>query len=284
MENYLKFLVEDNPDESYRFYKYLLPDSYVSLDVTLAPKSINYNISVDPKLQKKEETIDGQGSLVFADWWAFENKGTLPVEQVLKVDISYVYDPADTDFNTAKTVLEREVRRQWILENGTYKTWTEEEIQSGESDVKITNKVYPDYRSRKLVGQRRRANVMAIGEERFITLVTILIAQGNQEKAQRLGLAILRKYAAEYNEFWNTGDGAFMQGILDESSTDTLLAVDGNPIIDGVSANSLLNQIIPPHPFTVNIGYGDQRFNEIVPGSEGLTIRQFMDQKYKGNI
>lgn len=284
MENHFKFLVEDNPSESYRFYKYLLGDSAGALDVSVAPKSINYNISVDPKLGKNQEIIDPQGSLIFADWWAYENKGTVLVEPVLKVDIAYQYDDEDADFNTAKTVLSREVRRQWILEDGTYKSWTEEEIENGESDIKVTNKVYPDYRARKIVGQRRRANVQAVGEERFITLVTILITQGDQEVAERLGKAILRKYATEYNEFWNTGDGAFMQGVLDESTTTDLLDEKGQVIMPGMSANKLLNTIVPPSPFTINLGFGPIPFNAIVPGSEGLSIRNFISEKYKGNI
>lgn len=282
MENSLKFLVEDNPDQSYRFYKYLL-EGHMPSDVTVAPKALNYNITVDPKMGKNIETVDPQGSLVYANWWAYDSRGTVPVEEVLKVDIEYTYAD-DAEFNTAKTVLSRQVRRQWILENGTYKIWTPEEIESGESDIKLTDKVYGTYRARREVGQRGRANVQAIGEEKFIKLVTLLITGGNQQLAETLGKSVLRKYSAEYNEFWSVGDGSFMQAVLDENDTTDLLDKRGDPIILGISANSLLSAVVPAAPFTINIGYGPMTFNQIVPGSEGLSIRQFLYEKYRGNI
>ena len=274
-------LVEYDPSNSYRIYKYLLEDkSPIHKDVRVPPMSINYTIDVNPKLQKKVETIDEKGSLIYVEWWAYSDDGVTPIEEVLKVSIEYTYE-VDTGIPAAKTVLSRKVTRQWILEDGTYRSWSQEQIDNGESDLKTRIKLYPDYRTRKEVGQKRRKNIIAIGEERFVTLVTLLISSGDQFEAEKLGKSILRLYADEYSEFYNVGDSSFMEGILLENSSSDLLDDKGAIINGGISANDVLETVVPA---TIDLGQGPIPFNAIVPGSEGLKIREFISEKYKGNI
>lgn len=274
-------LVLNGVTDSYRIYKYLLPDkAHLVRDVRIPPMSLDYTIDVNPKLQKKVETIDPQGSLTYVEWWAYSNDGVTPEEEVLKVTIEYTYAD-DADVEAAKTVLSRKVTRQWIREDGTYKSWTQEEIDNGESDLKIRIKHYPDYRTRKKVGQGRRENIIALGEERFITLLTILVCSGDQELAEKLGKSILRKYASEYTEFYNVGDAAFMESALNDDDPTDLLDAAGVVISAGMSFNNVLDTVVPP---SVNLGQGDIPFNAIVPGSQGLSIRQFISEKYRGNI
>jgi hypothetical protein len=146
----------------------------------------------------------------------------------------------------------------------------------------VTPKLYDTYLKKKREGYKRRGNVIAIGEERFITLVTILVAGGDQSKAEKIGHSILRQHEIEYIAFHNTGDGKFMEDVLSNNDATDLLDKNGNVIEVGVSADSVLDTAIPA---TVNLGQGPIPIESVVPGADQVAdIRNFIDQKYKGEI
>jgi len=270
--------VLDSPSVSYRIWKYLTEDvSYFFRDVipSVPPHGVEYTEMVQPKMNKVSEVISPEGFLTDVIWSIYDFELDQEIEEILKIHVEYdVLE--DAPIKTAKSVSGRTVTRQWIREDGTY--------LADESDAKITPKLYDTYLKRKKEGIRRRGNVMAIGEERFVTLVTLLVAAlgGDQSKAEKVGHAILRQHELEYIAFEGTGDGKFMEDILDNTDSSDLVDKDGNVIQSGVSANSVLDTSIPA---TIDLGQGPIPIEAIVPGANTTAlIRDFVSEKYKGNI
>lgn len=288
----LRDKVEQNPDTSYRIYKYLLEDvAAKNKDVNVPPKGIEYIKDVSPKLQKKVENIDARGALVNVEWWAYDDVSNTWIEPVLKVWVNYYYKQ-DAGIKASESILSREVFRQWILENGTYKELgTIDEIKNDLTDVKYTYKRYhkvddpsePDYNLSSREGKRRRENIQRLGEERFVTLVAALITGWNSELAEILGLALIRKYANEYTEYKENGDRSFVDIIDANGDANILTDILGNVIMEGVSSLSLLST---PIPSTVNHPLiGTIPIDAIVPNASSVaTIRDFIVEKYKGEI
>ena len=267
-----------NPSQAYRIYKYIQADNArFYKDPRVLPHALDYVVGVAPKLQKRVQTIDGQGSLIYVEWWAYDDAGENPIEEVLKVTIEYAY-AEDAPVKSARTVTSRVVTRQWIKEDGIY--------QADALDAKITRKFYRTYRDSKKVGVARRENLAALGEEGFITLVTLLITGGDQEVAEALGKAILARYEQHYQLFMDNGSDQFTKDILNDVLNDPIQDTSGNVISNpsiplGISDNDLLNQLIPA---TINLGQGDIPFDMVVRGSQGKTIRQYIIDKYNGDI
>lgn len=299
----LRDAVIDDPSNSYRIYKYLLQDVAAKIkDVKVPPKGIEYIKEVSPKLQKRIETIDPRGALTDIEWWAYDDLTDTWIEPVLKVKIIWSYKE-DATIKAAESILYREVYRQWILEDGTYKVddtiediiagsggVTIEEVKNDLTDIKYTYKRYhkvddpttPEYTLSSKEGKRRRENIQRIGEERFITLVALLITGGDASIAENLGKALIRKYSTEYTEYKDNGDRSFVDIINDNGDVNILTDILGSPILAGVSSLSLLSQLIPA---SVDLGQGPIPIEMIVPGANTVSsIRDFIVEKYKGEI
>ncbi len=288
----LRDKVLSDPSNSYRIYKYLLADvAAKSKDVTVPPKGVEYIKEVSPKLQKRIETIDARGALTNIEWWAYDDLTDTWIEPVLKVWINWYYKN-DATIKAAESILSREVFRQWILEDGSYKDLgTEEEIKNDLTDVKYTYKRYhkvddpttPEYTLSSREGQRRRENIQRVGEERFITLVAALITNWDTTTAENLGKALIRKYTNEYTEYKENGDRSFVDIINSNGDATILTDILGTPIMVGVSSLSLLATPIPAtvtHPLL-----GTLPIQALVPGANTVnSIRDFIVEKYKGEI
>ncbi len=245
------FLVMLKPSENYRLYKYL-HDTFkgLMLDLTIPPKGIDYIINVTPKMKKTTEQFDEHGFLVSAVWSAYDWENDQIIEELLKVDITYeLLD--DAAINAAKTVVGRQVSRQWILEDGTYK--------ADLSDVKVTNKDYPTYMHRKAQGQIRRRNIAAMTEEAFVTLVTILHTAGDQEAAEALGKGLFAKMLTAFSAYLDVGAPNLMDAITAEAEEPY---------------NTVLNIVIPDAA-PVNLLY---------PNAVGMTIRNYLIERYSANL
>lgn len=264
-----------DPVSNYRIYKYLQADNAsMYRDSRKVPHSLDYVIGVSPKLQKKVETIDSQGALTYVEWWAYDDQFN-EIEEVLRVTINYTY-AEDAPTKSARSVISREVTREWIKEDGTYTEGTE----------KITFKYYDTYRTRKRVGVKRRETIAALGEEGFITLVTILLTGGDQLTAELLGKAILGRFEQDYQLFIDNGSDQFQQDLINDLLTEPIQDTQGNIITNtalpsGISDNDLLSTNVPA---TINLGQGEVPFDMIVKGSAGKTIRNFMVDHYNGDI
>jgi hypothetical protein len=281
-----------DPSNSYRIYKYLLADvAAKNKSVTVPPKGVEYVKEVSPKLQKRIETIDARGALTNIEWWAYDVVTDTWIEPVLKVWINWYYKN-DATIKAAESILYREVFRQWILEDGTYKELgTEEEIKNDLTDVKYTYKRYhkvddpttPEYNLSSREGQRRRENIQRLGEERFITLTTALVTNWDQTTAENLGKALIRKYTDEYTEYKENGDRSFVDIINSDGDAAILTDILGKEITAGVSSLSLLSTLIPAtvnHPLL-----GTLPIEALVPGANTVSsIRDFIVEKYKGEI
>lgn len=263
------------PLSSYRIYKYLTVDQALLVkDPTIPPHGLEYTEQIDPKMRKTSEVFSSEGFLTSVVWSIYDFENDLPVEEILKINIDYQVETNASLNNTAKEVLSRQVKRQWILESGSY--------LANESDAKITPKVYDTYLKRKTEGIRRRNNVIALGEERFVTLLVLLFTNGDKQKAEFFGQSILRKFELQYIQFEKTGDGKFMEDLAIYTNGGDLTDKAGNVIQVGVTAQTILDI---PIPATVNLGQGNVSIDLVVPGaSTAPTMRDFIINKYAGNI
>lgn len=270
------FQVTRNPTKAFRFYKYLSADAILkyggqNIDVTVPPKSFDYKVDVQPKL-RKIPTISPDGFLSLMTYHGNDFEDTINSEfgefkeEVLKRTFEYTL-LNDSSIQAGKSALKRKEVLEFCLEDGTY--------PSDDSFKKITWKPYEDRIVRKNEGVRRRQNIKAISEEQFITLIALLIVPDNSPlTAEELGSAFLRRYQGLYSSYEELARTYFIDAINEESSLDTILDTHNLPIQAGVTFNSLLDTFIP------NVA----PINLLYPQAVNMTIRNFMSERYKGNI
>lgn len=245
LQEQITLVVTNNPSKSYRIYKYLSSELVPSVtDVSLPPKGIDYTISLTPKL-KASRTLD-KGFLTNVVWSAV--KEDLTEEEVLKVSIVYT-QADDAPMNSAKTVLSRITVRQWILEDGSYK----EDLR----DIKVTNKEYSTLIEQNEEGKRRRNNIFIDLSQSYITLLTILSTGGDIVAAQNIGKQFLSELSTEISDYTNLGSNLILTALDNLSNMEYML----NTIVPDVAATQLM-----------------------VPNAIGLEIKEFIKEKFKGNI
>lgn len=307
---YLRDQVLANPNNSYRLYKWLHNDVAATIkDVTIPPKGIRYKTQTNPLVQKRRKVINARGALSSLEYWIYDTINNIWVEMTHKLTFIWTYS-VDAPFKTGESILYSKQYIQYVFENGQFSTpytideiyngvdsqgvaitdITGAEIESHETDIKYTykrfhledDKTKPDYALSSIEGVRRRENVSKIGEVGFITLTALLVTGGNQTLAENLGMAMIRKYSDEYDNYQKSGDRSFIDLIETNGAQFILTDILGNEIMPGVSSISLLDT---PIPATVNLGQGPIPIEAIVPGANTTPfIRNYIAEKYKGNI
>lgn len=244
LQNKLANRVNNKPSQAYRLYKYLSSELVNTVvDITLPPKGIDYTISLLPKL-KAVRTIN-KGFLTEVIWYGIYNNVE---EEVLKVSIEYTL-ANDAPMNSAKTVLSRVTKRQWIKEDGTY--------QVDELDVKITNKEYLTLLEQNDEGRRRRNNIFIDLSQDYVTLLTILVTNGDLVQAQDIGKQFLSDLSTEVNDYTNLGSNLVLDSIDNLTNPSYIL-------------DTIVPDIAP--------------IQQLVPLAVGMEIKEFIKEKFKGNI
>ena len=301
--NRLKDIVENNPTECYRIYKYILQDKAdLYRDPRKVPKALQYIIEVSPKLQKQDPIITARGALTDVSYFTYDEVNHEWGEETHKVHNDWGWDN-DAVYKSGESFLYKKCYRQWILEDGTYKIpftiqqirdglapVTIQQVENNETDIKFTYKRYhklgdpttADYELSMPVGKRARGNIIYQAEVRIVTLVAILLTAGDEELAQDIGLAFLEKYNGHYGRYYEKGDSSFVDLINQDQDETVITDVLGNVLLAGLTFKSFLDTVIPA---TVNLGQGPIPIEMIVPGANTTaTLRNYIVEKYKGEI
>lgn len=284
--------INNNLKEAYSIYKYLTLDKLQNLDdVTIKPWSVDLKKDTQPRLQRYDELYQNGGYLVCEKYGIWDYNLSQATEEICKIETVY-YKNQDEEYETAKLPYQKISKTQFKLADGTYKQWTPEEVQAAIddpinnniTDIKIERKAYPDFFEQNEVAITARNNVQGLAARDLVLLITYFVT-GDQGKAKDMGIALVRKYSDSYGDFAKYGDRGWVIDIENENTTTDILDKQGDPIISGISFNSMLNTTVPdtvvPNPFNpeqlVDI-------NLVVPQSKGLTLREFLIQKFRGDI
>ncbi len=299
----LREKVLNDTERSYRVYKYATEDYASTIKETrLPPQGFDYKRQ-SLVLHPRNWIINAEGSLEYIEYWDYDPVTHSWVEITHRIWFKWVFTQ-NAPIKAAESPLYSERFAQFIKEDGNYELpytideiiagvpeATIDDVRSHKTDIRYTYKRFhqdSDHTKREYFlasaeGYRRRGNIMRIGEERTVTLIAALIASWDENVANQLGQALIRKYTDLLTEYRHTGDRSFVDQIASNGDANVLTDIQGVPILAGVSSNDILTE---PIPATVNHPiHGTIPVDSLVPNASQVPdIRNFIVEKYKGEI
>lgn len=237
---------------TYTIYNYLNDAAKVKFkDYSIVPHAVDYVVDITPRLHPNRTFYTGL--LTDVTWSSYDFDTKTPIEEVLKVHNDF-YMIDDADFPSAKTVEYRITTRQWYRKEVGY----DETL----SDVKITRKDYDTPILQRSEGMRRRNNIYIDMTNNVVTLLAIMFYSNDpvpKTSALTTGFGFLGQYAAYISPYKNDANPLFITSIENDTNPTYLTILD-----------TTIPNVFP--------------INALFPDAVGLTIRNYMIEKLKGNI